>query len=236
MKKSIKMETFIAPLTKHQMHEFLADNLSEKMLNNFDDIHATQFIPPQSSGETFDLGISESPLVLNVQGTGFYRTNYDAENWNRLQAALSEDFTQISINNRAAIIGDAFYLAQAGLLDYSVPLGLATYLSSETHYTPFSEGMADLLDVSQIFSSKAVQANYDSILEAQYARIGLAEDPEATFMDGLFQWRLIRLALARSLPAFVEDAVSVFSDYMADSSVNPVNREARYVNMSKESK
>ena len=40
--------------------------------------------------------ISTEPLIANVQQTGFYRVNYDAENWALIRDALKTDFEKIN--------------------------------------------------------------------------------------------------------------------------------------------
>lgn len=65
---------------------------------------------------------------------GFYRVNYDERNWNLIIQQLIEDPREISVINRAQLIDDAFNLARAGLLDYSVTFNLTRYLRYETEY------------------------------------------------------------------------------------------------------
>ena len=56
---------------------------------------------------------------VNYQQYGFYRVNYDEENWNRLREQLISDHTQFNPTDKAGIIDDAFNLAWWVLLfDY----------------------------------------------------------------------------------------------------------------------
>ena len=41
-------------------------------------------------------GLDTEPLIANVQQTGFYRVNYDAENWAMIRDALKSDFEKIN--------------------------------------------------------------------------------------------------------------------------------------------
>lgn len=47
---------------------------------------------------------AEVPFVLNLQGTGYYRVNYDEQNWNALAQALQSNKDWIHPLNRAQII------------------------------------------------------------------------------------------------------------------------------------
>ena len=40
--------------------------------------------------------INTEPLIANVQQTGFYRVNYDAENWALIRDALKTNFEKIN--------------------------------------------------------------------------------------------------------------------------------------------
>ena len=53
-------------------------------------------------------------VIFNVQETGYYRVNYDDNNWKLLIKQLKADHTKIHVNNRAQLIDDALNLARAG--------------------------------------------------------------------------------------------------------------------------
>lgn len=68
---------------------------------------------------------------------GFYRVNYDQENWNQLTAELIHDPKVIHVLNRAQLIDDSFNLARAGELSHFVPLTLINYLEKEDDFIPW---------------------------------------------------------------------------------------------------
>ncbi|TRY88000.1 hypothetical protein DNTS_007026 [Danionella cerebrum] len=51
-------------------------------------------------------------VLVNLNMTGYYRVNYDTENWERLLNQLSENHQVIPVINRAQIVDDAFNLAR----------------------------------------------------------------------------------------------------------------------------
>jgi aminopeptidase N len=51
-------------------------------------------------------------IIGNIQQYGFYRVNYDDDNWNALLRQLRTDHTVIHPINRAQIINDAWNLAR----------------------------------------------------------------------------------------------------------------------------
>lgn len=87
----------------------------------------------------FDFGLETGWVIFNKQEKGFYRVNYDTENWNLLINALkSENYQIISNMNRAQLIDDALSLARAGNLSYSIVFSLLDYLTNETDYIPLT--------------------------------------------------------------------------------------------------
>ena len=66
------------------------------------------------------LPASSEWVIFNVQETGYYRVNYDHNNWKLLTNQLKADHTKIHINNRAQLIDDALNLAQAGRIWYII--------------------------------------------------------------------------------------------------------------------
>uniref|UniRef100_A0A8C9FAU0 Aminopeptidase n=1 Tax=Pavo cristatus TaxID=9049 RepID=A0A8C9FAU0_PAVCR len=81
-------------------------------------------------------------LNINPDHIGFYRVNYDSQNWATLSNLLVNNHETFSAADRAGILDDAFSLARAGLVDYSVPLELTKYLISETDYLPWHRAIS----------------------------------------------------------------------------------------------
>lgn len=60
-------------------------------------------------------GINASEwIIFNVQQTGYYRVNYEIENWQALTDQLLTEHPLIHITNRAQMLDDALNLARAG--------------------------------------------------------------------------------------------------------------------------
>lgn len=53
-------------------------------------------------------------VIFNLQETGYYRVNYDDDNWKLLILQLNTNHEAIHVINRAQIIDDALNLARAG--------------------------------------------------------------------------------------------------------------------------
>lgn len=112
--------------------------------------------------ESYEVGVASAGresaqtdwVVGNLQFAGFYRVNYDLDNWNLLIQQLTRSHEQISLVNRAQLISDSFNLANAEFLDHSIFLRLlSNYLVNETEYLPFRAAREGLNYLDDMFIS-----------------------------------------------------------------------------------
>jgi aminopeptidase N len=89
--------------------------------------------------KTFTLTAApENYLIVNNQQTGYYRVNYDIDNWMKIKEALhSDDHGGIHVLNRAQIVDDLFNFARGGIVDYATTLDILEYIKNEKHYIPW---------------------------------------------------------------------------------------------------
>ncbi|XP_024868173.1 aminopeptidase N-like [Temnothorax curvispinosus] len=81
------------------------------------------------------LSLKDTWVIFNIQQTGYYRVNYNNENWLKIARYLnSKNYKKIHVLNRAQIIDDAFHLMIAKQLKFSIFCELSKYLSQETNY------------------------------------------------------------------------------------------------------
>lgn len=99
-------------------------------------------------------------LVANVEQMGYYRVNYDAQNWQLIIKQLTDDHTQIDVKNRAQIIDDAFSLARAGVIGYDVAFATTKYLANETEYVPWSAAAGNLGYIDSMLSSTSSYGHF----------------------------------------------------------------------------
>ena len=79
-----------------------------------------------------------SNLIFIFAFIGFYRVNYDENNWALLISYLkSDNYAKIHPVNRAQLLDDSLNLARAGVLPYGTALKLAEYLVKELDYIPW---------------------------------------------------------------------------------------------------
>ncbi|XP_073817390.1 aminopeptidase N [Musca autumnalis] len=77
-------------------------------------------------------------LILNKQSTGYYRINYDEQNWKLIINGLINSPYKIHPRNRAQLMHDAYRFSASNRLDHSILLEMFTYLPKEDQYAPWS--------------------------------------------------------------------------------------------------
>ncbi|XP_017792514.1 PREDICTED: aminopeptidase N-like [Habropoda laboriosa] len=94
---------------------------------------------------TIDEKEKDKWIIVNVQQAGYYRVNYDEENWVSLTKYLrSPDYNNVDVINRAQLIDDALNMARSNRLNYTVALSLSLYLKNETNYVPWQAAFRNL--------------------------------------------------------------------------------------------
>ncbi|XP_034018998.1 LOW QUALITY PROTEIN: thyrotropin-releasing hormone-degrading ectoenzyme [Thalassophryne amazonica] len=89
-------------------------------------------------------------LLGNINQTGYFRVNYDFQNWKLLIQQLHTNPQIISVGNRAGLIDDAFNLARAGYLPQGIPLQLIGYLPDEASFLPWHAASRALYQLDKL--------------------------------------------------------------------------------------
>ncbi|XP_055635492.1 aminopeptidase N-like [Toxorhynchites rutilus septentrionalis] len=120
-------------------------------------------------------------IIFNKQQTGYYRVNYDLENWSLIIKALQRDPSAIHVQNRAQLINDAFNLARADRLDMALPLELLTYLKKEHEYPPWAAASSILTYFNNKLRGTPIHEHFllftEEILESVYVNLPIDTVP-----------------------------------------------------------
>ncbi|KAG7211603.1 hypothetical protein KM043_010858 [Ampulex compressa] len=141
----VTQERFLMASNKDKTTWYVPLNYATENEPNFDNTTAAEWLKPDGKAVTIK-GLNASQWVIfNKQQTGYYRVNYDNENWNLLAKYLNtDDRIKIHSVNRAQLIDDALNLARAGRLNYVTALEITTYLAKESDYIPWSSAFSGL--------------------------------------------------------------------------------------------
>ncbi|XP_072749354.1 aminopeptidase N-like [Anoplolepis gracilipes] len=138
-----------------------------------------------SSRPAYQVSVKDNGWVIfNLRQIGYYRVNYDPENWQKIAKYLnSTEYTKIHVLNRAKIIDDAFYFLINGQLNSSVFWNLTSYLGHETNYIAWYPMIKAFEHMSSIipFPDEGIQNIKEKIkiiLANLLEKIKYEEDPE----------------------------------------------------------
>ena len=167
--------------------------------------------------QTLKLGAcSETPVVVNAGGVGFYRVAYDAA---ALQM-LTRRFVALPEVDRVTLLSDTFALMQVGSVPLESYLALLEALpqvndASRTMLWSVARSELDFLDVTMATrpAQKQVRAIGRKLLAPQLALLGWApapkEDPQTSELRGTLIAMLAKFddapTIARAIKAFDED-------------------------------
>lgn len=106
-------------------------------------------------------------VLGNTNVSGFYRVNYDSENWERLLNQLATNHQVIPIINRAQIVDDAFNLARANIINTTLALRTTKYLAQEREYIPWESALRSLNYYIVMFDRTEVYGALQAYLKKQ---------------------------------------------------------------------
>ncbi|XP_026886893.2 aminopeptidase N-like [Electrophorus electricus] len=179
--------------------------------------------------------VGDEWVMLNVNLTGYYRVNYDSENWERILEQLRTDHQVIPEMNRAQIVDDAFNLARAGIIPVALALNTTVFLSKETSYIPWESALMNLDSFYHTFDQTDVCGNMKKYFKKQATPLfehfkaitpGWMRVP-AGHTDQFDRLNAFRVGCTAEVDACLNLTVSWFSQWMEEPAQNPVDPNLR---------
>lgn len=168
-------------------------------------------------------------LLGNINQTGYFRVNYDLQNWKLLIQQLHSNPQMISVGNRAGLIDDAFNLARAGYLPQSIPLQLIGYLPEETSFLPWHaasrvlyqlDKLLDRTDEYSLFSDYVLKQVASRYHQMGWPTSGLGNEGnilQASYQTEELQRELLMLACSFGNKQCHRQAVAYISDWISSN-------------------
>ncbi|KAK2841821.1 hypothetical protein Q5P01_012021 [Channa striata] len=160
-------------------------------------------------------------ILANVNFTGYYRVNYNPENWERLLTQLEINPHRIPVMNRAQLIDDAFNLARAKLVDVTLALNTTHFIRNEIEYLPWESAVRNLeyfvlmFDRSEVYGP--MQAYFRNQVQYLYEFFKNDTDNSKVPKDHSLQHSqitAIEVACSNGVPQCVEMATKMFGFWM----------------------
>ncbi|XP_032798753.2 aminopeptidase N [Daphnia magna] len=159
-------------------------------------------------------------LIFNVDQMGYYRINYDAQNWQLIGQQLMTNHSAISVINRAQIMDDAFNLAEAGQLDYMTTLNLTRYLEHESDYVPWDSALSGMGSISSMMSRTSgyglLKKHFRTIITPLYNKLGFDQKMGEDILMTKLRANAVSWACSMGNKDCISRVVSSYAQWMAD--------------------
>ena len=99
-------------------------------------------------------------FLFNIDQFGFYRVNYNVDNWIRITNALKNNPNVFNSKTRAQLFDDSLSLAKDGFLSYDIALDMIMNLASEESFLPWSAATKILLDLNNFLVALDIYPNF----------------------------------------------------------------------------
>ncbi|KAK2918250.1 hypothetical protein Q8A73_004996 [Channa argus] len=174
-------------------------------------------------------------ILANVNCTGYYRVNYNPENWERLLTQLEINPHGIPVMNRAQLIDDAFNLARAKIVDVTLALNTTHFLHDERAYLPWESAVRNLEYFVLMFDRSEVYGPMQAYLKSQVKDLykffsNYTDNCRVPDDHSLQQSQIIAIEVACSngLPECVKMATELFK-YWMNNNTNIIHPNLRSV-------
>lgn len=157
-------------------------SIATKSQTNFETTTPDYWLP---KGETTALYEPSSMIsnddwiVINKQQTGYYRVNYDEENWLKIANELvNGNMNSIHLLSRGQLVNDALNLGRSGRLGLNIVLPIISYLRRENEYVIWASADEGLLQLYKTFrgndKNRYFSRFFSEITEFIYKDLGAA--------------------------------------------------------------
>nr|XP_033775374.1 aminopeptidase N-like [Geotrypetes seraphini]XP_033775376.1 aminopeptidase N-like [Geotrypetes seraphini]XP_033775377.1 aminopeptidase N-like [Geotrypetes seraphini] len=170
-------------------------------------------------------------VLANINVDGYYRVNYNKENWDKLLKQLQNNHSVIPVMNRAQLISDAFSLARAKYIHTTAALDTTKFLINETEYMPWQTAIGSLDYFKQMFDRTDVYGSMKKYMKQQVFNLfyhfkdvtnNWTVRPSG-LMEQYNEVNAISLACTNDLQECKTMASDLFNNWMNNSSYNPIH-------------
>ncbi|KAL4216762.1 hypothetical protein ACF0H5_024485 [Mactra antiquata] len=176
---------------------------------------------PAADGTNWVLG--------NPRQYGYYRVNYNEENWYALIEQLKSDHEVIHTVNRAQIINDAWNLASSGELSMDISLRTLDYLDNEREAVPWLTAAEQLAYMAQMLGTHSLFGPFKEFLNSKSANAFEAftmNNTGSTHLESLARSTIVSLACGADNQQCINEAKQLYKDWMV-TGVNSIDPEIR---------
>ena len=155
-------------------------------------------------------------VKVNAGQTGFYRVNYDADQWKRLGEAVGS--MELPATDRLGLQNDAYALMRAGSLSPATFLALAENYRGETHVSVWSDLASNLGSFDNLIGSQPYYDRFlpfaQDIFRKAAQRIGWEPQPDEGHLDTLLRTTMLGQLGTYGDEATIQEARARFDRFL----------------------
>ena len=171
------------------------------------------------NGKTLE---SDNFILANLDVAGYFRVNYDENNWNNIVKQLDKKHREVPVRMKAQLINDAFDFSQATLVKADLPLEITKFLETEQDYLPWSAFFSrfkfykDMLDTTRLFSD--IETKMAFLVKPMFDFLGFVQnDVEHSWVQRLLRSRLVDFACEYGVDNCITEAKIHFNEWIKDT-------------------
>ena len=104
-------------------------------------------------------------IKFNVGQYGYYRVKYEEDEWLKFAKVLQDNHEVLSTKDRAHLLNDAFSLAEAQYLAYSIPLSMTKYLKKERSLLPWETLYDQFVTMGNLLQSSDIYPTFRKVIQ-----------------------------------------------------------------------
>ena len=168
-------------------------------------------------------GPAASWFKVNTHQTGFFRVNYQPEDWDNLVPAIES--LELPASDRLGIQNDAYSLSRAGMLPVTRFLALARAYGNETDASVWGDLSSNLRDVDVLLADETTREVYQSFAQSIFRpavkRAGWEAKPGEGHLDALLRSTVLSQAGSYGDIEVLDHARERFVRYIEDPAAVP---------------
>ncbi|XP_066591368.1 aminopeptidase N-like [Prorops nasuta] len=167
-------------------------------------------------------------LIINLKRTGYYRVNYDNDNWMKIAKYMNtKDYVNVNTINRAQLIDDAFDLFIRNKMEPVAFFELFNYLGRETSYIVWEnvfEHFTDLRDLINIPEWAKIFKSYTArLMNNLLHTVGYEERPNENALTSFERWTVLKMACFFGHPECKVTAQQHLIEFLRDSKIENID-------------
>ncbi|XP_070545825.1 aminopeptidase N-like isoform X2 [Ptychodera flava] len=165
-------------------------------------------------------------ILANIDQYGYYRVNYEGDNWVKLIQQLNSDHSVFGVINRAGLIDDAFNLARSGDTSQVTAFEITKYMVDEEDFLPWDAFLHVIVYIRDMLSRTGAFGSLEDYMLKQLTKIYAEltwDDSEDDHIKHFHRANVLGAACRYGHQPCIDEAKQQFKQWMDNPSVNNIS-------------